>query len=209
MKKIATILVFVSIICMLNGCDLFHQHTFSDASCTNPRTCTECGETEGEALGHNFNDATCTQAQICTRCAETTGSALGHSTNFGKCNRCATKVNVSVWNDIYEAFTEAKFYADLAVDLTATGNVSFVTLDSMENYFSTSLSYYKKMQSLCSGYSELSGLKNDLNALLKITPELERRTQQGAVDFLEECKAFIEAEKTVGLEVIKINNNFK
>ena len=35
-----------------------HVHVFSDATCTEPKTC-ECGAVEGEALGHTFVDGKC------------------------------------------------------------------------------------------------------------------------------------------------------
>ena len=31
-----------------------HEHTWVDATCTAPKTCSGCGETEGEALGHTY-----------------------------------------------------------------------------------------------------------------------------------------------------------
>ena len=31
-----------------------HEHTWVDATCTTPKTCSGCGETEGEALGHTY-----------------------------------------------------------------------------------------------------------------------------------------------------------
>ena len=54
------------------------KHDYKDATCTTPKTCKECGKTEGKALGHNYKDATCTKAKTCTRCNATSGSALGH-----------------------------------------------------------------------------------------------------------------------------------
>ena len=36
-----------------------HQHIFSDATCSAPKTCSECGETTGSALGHDFRDGKC------------------------------------------------------------------------------------------------------------------------------------------------------
>lgn len=33
---------------MLTGCG--HEHTWADATCTEPKTCSVCGETEGEVL---------------------------------------------------------------------------------------------------------------------------------------------------------------
>ena len=50
----------------------------SDATCTEPKTCTVCGATEGEALGHSMSDATCTEPKTCTVCGATEGEALGH-----------------------------------------------------------------------------------------------------------------------------------
>ena len=37
-----------------------HTHSFSDATCTQPKTCS-CGATDGNALGHNFENGTCTR----------------------------------------------------------------------------------------------------------------------------------------------------
>lgn len=57
--------------------------------------CTLCGEEftdEIPALGHSFRDATCTQAKTCTACGITEGNALGHSYVSGKCDRCDTKM---------------------------------------------------------------------------------------------------------------------
>lgn len=53
-------------------------HDWVDATCTTPKTCKVCGETEGEALGHDWNEATCTTPKTCSVCGETEGEALGH-----------------------------------------------------------------------------------------------------------------------------------
>lgn len=62
---------------MLTGCG--HKHTWVEATCTEPRTCTECGETEGEPLGHTWAEATCTEPKTCKECGETEGEPLGHT----------------------------------------------------------------------------------------------------------------------------------
>ncbi len=59
-----------------------HEHSWTDATCTAPRTCADCGATEGEALGHVEEDVpgkapTCTEAgytdgKVCTICNEVT-----------------------------------------------------------------------------------------------------------------------------------------
>ena len=45
-----------------------HEHTWAEATCTEPRTCTECGETEGEPLGHDLQPADYWSPGICLRC---------------------------------------------------------------------------------------------------------------------------------------------
>lgn len=46
---------------------------------TEPKTCSECGETEGEALGHTWVDVTCAEPKHCSVCGETEGEALEHT----------------------------------------------------------------------------------------------------------------------------------
>ena len=64
-----------------------HTHTFTDATCTAPKTCS-CGATEGAALGHTFTDATCTTPKTCSVCNATEGAALGHNYVDGVCSVC-------------------------------------------------------------------------------------------------------------------------
>ena len=55
-----------------------HKHTFADATCTTPKTCNECGEIEGEALGHTWVEATCENPKTCSICNLTEGNPLEH-----------------------------------------------------------------------------------------------------------------------------------
>ena len=55
------------------------SHTWTDATCTAPKTCSVCGETEGEALGHTWVDADCDTPKTCSVCSATEGEALGHT----------------------------------------------------------------------------------------------------------------------------------
>ncbi len=54
-------------------------HSWTDATCTAPKTCSLCQETEGEALSHNWTDATCAAPKTCSRCQATEGEALSHA----------------------------------------------------------------------------------------------------------------------------------
>ena len=62
---------------LLTGC-CFHKEWYA-ATCETPKTCAECGETEGEALGHSWVEAGCETPKTCSVCKLTEGEALGHS----------------------------------------------------------------------------------------------------------------------------------
>ncbi|MBP1562257.1 MAG: hypothetical protein J6C38_00890 [Oscillospiraceae bacterium] len=73
MKKIIAVLTLMTVV-LTTGCA--HQHKFSDATCTEPQKCAECGETQGEALGHDIE--------------------------FGICGKCGTAVGLDDLNKIIE-----------------------------------------------------------------------------------------------------------
>ena len=55
--------------------------------------CSKCSHPYTETIssnGHKYSDATCTQPQTCTVCAAKQGDALGHSYTDGSCIRCGT-----------------------------------------------------------------------------------------------------------------------
>lgn len=88
-----------------SGC----KHTFQEATCLEPKKCTKCGLTEGNALGHEWVDATCQAPKTCSRCGLTEGEKLEH--NFipatyerpSICSMCNKETGLSlidgeVWN---------------------------------------------------------------------------------------------------------------
>jgi len=84
-KRIA-ILLSVALLCTLvmAGCGCKHE-TWKEADCVNPKTCAECGKTEGEALGHSWKEADCETPKTCAVCEKTEGEALGHSWKEADC----------------------------------------------------------------------------------------------------------------------------
>lgn len=89
MKKriLAIALVFICSISLF-GCGC--KHEWKEATCTEPKTCSKCGETEGEALGHSWEEATCEKPKTCSRCNATEGEALGHSVTDWNIDKEAT-----------------------------------------------------------------------------------------------------------------------
>ena len=65
-------------------------HDWKEATCTEPRTCTICGATEGEPSGHSWKEATCTEPKTCTVCGATEGDPAGHVWGEAACTEPRT-----------------------------------------------------------------------------------------------------------------------
>ena len=65
-------------------------HSWVNATCDDPKTCSRCGETEGTELGHTWHSATCESPETCGRCGLTTGSSLGHTWVDATCTSAKT-----------------------------------------------------------------------------------------------------------------------
>lgn len=77
MKKIFSVLISLFILFTLCACGCrIHGHSWADATCETPKTCTVCGETEGEALGHSWVDANYQSPKTCSLCGAAEGEAL-------------------------------------------------------------------------------------------------------------------------------------
>lgn len=76
-KKLIALILAVTCMLTLTGC--FCEHEWAEATCTAPRTCTKCSDTEGEALGHVWLAATCEAPKTCEVCSVTEGEAKGHA----------------------------------------------------------------------------------------------------------------------------------
>ena len=84
MKKQFAFLALLLAVLLLAACGQ-HEHQWNDATCTEPETCSVCGETRGEALGHRWKSGGCTEPEICVRCGETNGEAPGHDWQPATC----------------------------------------------------------------------------------------------------------------------------
>lgn len=83
MKKGNLYVIIIIVVVFLSACG--HTHTWKDATCTTPKTCTDCGETEGEPIGHAWKEATCTKPKTCTNCGKTEGEPVGHTWKEATC----------------------------------------------------------------------------------------------------------------------------
>lgn len=113
MKKKLLVLV-LALVCLtvLTGCFCNHE-TWKDATCLEPKTCADCGKTEGEPLGHVWLAATCETPKTCEQCGLTEGEAKGHDlveatcTEAKHCVQCDLTEGEPLGHTWQEATTEA------------------------------------------------------------------------------------------------------
>lgn len=197
-KKSKILLLILSLI-LISGCDLLHGHKYKGATCTEPKTCMECGETSGEPLGHKYSEATCTEAKTCKACGETLGEALGHTTDVGKCTRCNNYVNESIVKkeigNLIKSVTEninlATSYinkanyeslSDSFIKFTQSYNELKATEEKMDNII-----YY------CNDIEGLNNLKIKVNTTIKSIPnQLKTQTLNDLMTFLDEYELYLE-----------------
>ena len=112
----AYIIFAVVLLSSLGGCA--HEHRWKEADCTTPRTCSVCGETEGEALGHNWREADCEHPSTCSRCGETKGEPLGHE--WGEEDDRGVKICLRCGKDECEALGHEVENWKMTLDSTCT-----------------------------------------------------------------------------------------
>ena len=69
------------------------SHVWQNATCTEPKTCSICKKSEGQALGHSWIDASCENPKSCSVCKKSEGQALGHSYNESIIDNATCKEN--------------------------------------------------------------------------------------------------------------------
>ena len=108
-KKFLHLIGTFTICFILTGCCM--SHDWKEATCTEPKTCTKCGKTEGEAQGHTWAEATCTNPKTCSICGKTEGEALAHTwveatcAEPKHCNMC----DETEGNTLEHVLTEANY----------------------------------------------------------------------------------------------------
>lgn len=205
-RKILLGLIITMVIGCVVGCG--HEHTFSEATCVLPRTCLECGETEGDPNGHIWNDATCTEPKTCSVCGETEGQPNGHDKEIGFCTVCDELANEEVFNQIDASLNTM---VDLFSNITSTSeSANYTDVDDVYNHFVT-IDTYMKLLSLeldnlttsCGDYDEAKALKNAAGALKKKIPsKVSSRKKDDVVDYMDKLMDFTD-EKANYLQAVK------
>lgn len=235
MKKNVYFISVTLITFILSGCG--HEHVYTDATCTTPKTCTECGETEGEVLGHKFLEATCETPEICERCGETKGTALGHNfieatcetpqicdrcnfvgqnalghtTEVGKCDRCGLYQGEDIINSILEKLK----YADSITELgfmaqTSSNSVDYNNLLIGIAYYESAKIEYESALELCGNYPDLATLKKDIENVISLLPlNVTENTKEALSVYGDDLQKFILAQAKCQITAITIKKLIK
>ena len=110
-KRLLVLMLALICVMLLSACGCKHE-TWLDADCTTPKTCADCGETEGAPLGHSWLAATCENAKTCEICGEVTGETVGHKWTDAvcempkRCEFCGLKEGEALGHAWVDATTE-------------------------------------------------------------------------------------------------------
>lgn len=140
-RKIAVCIFSLLLICTalvgIFSCGPSCEHQWQEATCTAPKTCLFCGETEGEKASHTggtatcekkaecsvcgaehgelgehaWVDATCTKPKHCTVCGKTEGDVISHT--VGTAATCMKKAVCSVCNQEFGELGAHVYNADV------------------------------------------------------------------------------------------------
>lgn len=79
-KLFRYVLYFILFCVLLRACGAItlHDHEWQEATCTTPKTCSVCGDTEGDPLCHHWTEATCIAPKTCSVCGEAVGGPSKH-----------------------------------------------------------------------------------------------------------------------------------
>lgn len=72
------------------------SHSWKNATCEKPKTCSKCGATEGEAAGHKWKAAGCDAPKTCTVCKATEGE-VAHKYKNGLCSCGSREWGYGAW----------------------------------------------------------------------------------------------------------------
>ena len=97
------------------------NHTWIDATCKTPKTCSVCGETEGDCADHSWQEATFDVPQTCSVCGETVGSPYTYELTTVEANGLYQDELLSLLNMDYGDIAEY----GACTKLTSAGNTIF------------------------------------------------------------------------------------
>lgn len=168
MKKILSVILILTCFIMLTGCCSHSQ--WQPATCETPKTCAECGKTDGDALGHSWVDATTETPKTCSVCGATEGKRIITDSRFTTAATADLQGNwvthVTVGGDIFgfDDFDES-LDIQLLVQLHNDGSLGMEFTPTNNKQFSAALSQYL-LESLYAEFAEEDMSEADVEAAI-------------------------------------------
>jgi len=140
--------------------------------------CTGCNAKKTEtipATGHVFSDATCTAPKTCKNCGKTEGNALGHITGGNTCPRCGA----SLFNKQSVINTIRAHYANGVNELSNSANyykkawdTSGITSDNYvreaRDAMARASTHFQNAANTCGNYPEFASVKSELWSIIQV-----------------------------------------
>lgn len=184
MKRVWIAFVVSVLTLLLMACG--HEHTWTEATCTEPKKCSECGKTEGNALGHKWTEATCISPKTCEVCGETEGDPLGHTVDVGLCSRCGKIANEQLIDDIVGYIDKVAEASSEAETIVTNADISSLP----KTYSSIMIAQIRldivkdNMQSVydeCGDYDGASTLKKQAEKVIKAIPSNPKGSDRDSI----------------------------
>lgn len=185
-RTIAILIVLAVTVLTLSACG--HKHTFSEATCTAPRTCEKCGETEGEPLGH--------------------------TTEIGQCSRCSENQGLEIVMEISSKLENINRTSDRAVSkLNATDGTNvdamYSTLNSIANIYNSCNSDYTAAIQKCGDYKELATLKRLLQTAKSNMPNrAPSYNGDSMINYMYSCMDYVTSVYDISVELAEVAGLF-
>lgn len=145
---------------------------------------------------HTFTEATCTTPKTCTICKITEGTALPHTTNIGKCTTCGQLQNEDLSMEIVNTITSVNDNTTNCSKEVQSANLNsasdcFNKFSSVSTKIKNNKEYLKKVIELCGDYPELSNIKENCNQLLNTNINISSSDTNSLTTFLKDFQAYL------------------
>ena len=188
-KKIIAVMVMAICVFAVAGCSgtkenkTVHEHTWVEATCTSAKTCSVCGEIEG--------------------------NPLGHTVEFGLCSRCNTVQGKDIFDEISKKM-DAIAQSEDEENSIMENVYSYDDLLALEPVYQREKQLYQDIYDLCGEHDELKTLKNDVDYTIKCIPdEVNVYDQYSLNSFVSEAEVFATAAFQANLSYIAVEKIFE
>lgn len=190
-KKIKLLSVLLCLTFILPGC--------GNTSATNETTMETTTKHE-----HTLSEATCTEAPVCSECGEKVGKALGHTTKWGYCERCGEYV--MAYQDEFDQINTCMTDVSNEIEIGAGYNLSD-DLSQGVYLQQCCVRINKKLNQAydyCGNRKCFKNLKKKINKAIQASPanyDYALGTIDGSIALLEQWVVYVKKIKSINVYI--------